>query len=260
MRTKTPISYYGGKQTMLKHILPLIPEHEVYTEAFCGGAAIFFAKTPVKVEVLNDLNGELMNFYQVFKRNGIALQKEIDETIHSRNLHTYAQFIYQYPEFFTKVKRAWALWYLSKTGFASRLDGSYGYDKSRNESVKRLGNAKEYLMSDTIAKRLENVQLECNDALKIIKSRDKATTFHFIDPPYVNTDLGHYAGYNESHFEDLLKLCQALQGKFMLTMFPNDMLKHYLNKNEWRLKEVERNISASKTNRRKQVEWIVMNY
>lgn len=37
---RTPISYYGGKQTMLKHILPLIPPHHIYTEAFCGGAAV----------------------------------------------------------------------------------------------------------------------------------------------------------------------------------------------------------------------------
>ena len=43
---KTPISYYGGKQTMLKHILPLIPDHKLYTEAFCGGAAVLFAKKP----------------------------------------------------------------------------------------------------------------------------------------------------------------------------------------------------------------------
>lgn len=35
---RTPITYYGGKQTMLKHILPLIPTHDLYTEAFCGGA------------------------------------------------------------------------------------------------------------------------------------------------------------------------------------------------------------------------------
>ena len=41
---KTPISYYGGKQTLLKHILPLIPEHALYTEAFCGGCAVLFAK------------------------------------------------------------------------------------------------------------------------------------------------------------------------------------------------------------------------
>lgn len=39
---KTPISYYGGKQTLLKHILPLIPKHKLYTEAFCGGAAVLF--------------------------------------------------------------------------------------------------------------------------------------------------------------------------------------------------------------------------
>jgi len=37
---KTPISYYGGKQALLKHILPLIPKHKLYTEAFCGGAAV----------------------------------------------------------------------------------------------------------------------------------------------------------------------------------------------------------------------------
>jgi len=49
---KTPISYYGGKQTLLKHILPLIPKHKLYTEAFCGGAAVLFAKRPADGEVI----------------------------------------------------------------------------------------------------------------------------------------------------------------------------------------------------------------
>lgn len=47
-RLKTPISYYGGKQMLLKHILPLIPEHTLYTEAFCGGCAVLFAKPPAQ--------------------------------------------------------------------------------------------------------------------------------------------------------------------------------------------------------------------
>lgn len=55
---RTPISYYGGKQTMLKHILPLIPRHRIYTEAFCGGAAVLFAKRPAEAEVINDINME----------------------------------------------------------------------------------------------------------------------------------------------------------------------------------------------------------
>lgn len=34
---RTPITYYGGKQTMLKHIMPLIPKHEIYSYADrCG--------------------------------------------------------------------------------------------------------------------------------------------------------------------------------------------------------------------------------
>lgn len=75
---KTPISYYGGKQTMLKHIEPLIPDHRVYTEAFCGGAALYWAKKPADLEVLNDINGNLINFYRVLKSRFNELSEKID--------------------------------------------------------------------------------------------------------------------------------------------------------------------------------------
>lgn len=51
---RTPISYYGGKQQMLRHILPLIPDHETYVEPFFGGGAVFWAKQPVNQEIIND--------------------------------------------------------------------------------------------------------------------------------------------------------------------------------------------------------------
>ena len=51
---KTPITYYGGKQSMLRDILPLIPEHQIYVEPFFGGGAVFWAKEPTKCEVIND--------------------------------------------------------------------------------------------------------------------------------------------------------------------------------------------------------------
>ncbi|MBI9052471.1 MAG: DNA adenine methylase [Bacteroidales bacterium] len=258
--TKTPITYYGGKQLLLRHILPLIPEHEIYTEAFAGGAAVFFAKDPAKVEVINDINAELINFYQVFKRNSKELHQEIDATIHSRNLHVFARFIYTYPEHFTKVKRAWALWYLSKSSFASRLDGSFGYDKTKNQTSKKILNSKEYALAETIAHRLENTQIESTDALKIIKSRDTSKAFHFTDPPYIGTDCGHYCGYTEEEFIRLLKLLETIEGKFMLTMFPNETLTGFVIRNNWKVVEVERTISAAKTSRRKQIELIVMNY
>ena len=64
---KTPISYYGGKQNMLKHILTLVPEHKIYIEPFFGGGSLFWAKEPAKCEVINDVNMNLVNFYQVLK-------------------------------------------------------------------------------------------------------------------------------------------------------------------------------------------------
>jgi site-specific DNA-adenine methylase len=62
---RTPLSYYGGKQQLASRILGMIPEHHVYCEPFCGGAAIFFSKEPSGVEIINDTNGEIINFYEV---------------------------------------------------------------------------------------------------------------------------------------------------------------------------------------------------
>ncbi|HTA26729.1 MAG TPA: DNA adenine methylase, partial [Bacteroidia bacterium] len=84
---KTPITYYGGKQMMLRHILPLIPKHTIYVEPFLGGGAVFWAKEPSRVEIINDTNAEIVNFYEVTQKNFTALQKEIQATLHSRKRH-----------------------------------------------------------------------------------------------------------------------------------------------------------------------------
>lgn len=138
---RTPITYYGGKQTMLKHILPLIPEHRLYTEAFCGGAAVFFAKIPAEAEIINDMNNDLTNFYWQAQVNYHALKMEIDKTLHSRWQHEYANFILSSGDIFTPVQRAWAVWVLSKMSFASMLDGSFGYD-FYGTMPKKVRNAK----------------------------------------------------------------------------------------------------------------------
>lgn len=256
---KTPISYYGGKQTMLKHILPLIPPHKLYTEAFCGGAAVLFAKRPVDSEIINDLNMDLTTFYWMAKVNYKELKTEIDKTLHSRDMHSHASHILNYPQFFTQAQRAWAVWALCKMSFASMLDSTFGYSFG-GEMPKKIANAKDDF-TEHLCARLENVTIENRDALQVISCYDNPNAFHFVDPPYINSDCGHYEGsFNEQNMEDLLKLLETVKGKFMLTMFPFDMIEEYANRNNWPIHRIERTISASKTNRRKQEEWIVCNY
>jgi DNA adenine methylase len=261
MKLKTPITYYGGKQTMLRHIRPLIPKHSIYIESFAGGAAVFFNKEPAKVNVINDLNGELINFYRTVISNYEELKNEINQTLHSRGQHSHAWYIYNNPSYFTNVQRAWAVFILSKMGFAGQLSHSFGFDKSEGRHPRKVRCAKE-LINDDLRSLLECSTIECDDAFKVIKRYDVSGAWHFIDPPYVGSNMGHYTGmFNEQNLVDLLELCTTLQGKFMLTMYPNDTVREYANRHNWAIHAVDRQVSACKAaNRRRQEEWMVCNY
>ncbi len=258
---RTPITYYGGKQSMLKHIRPLIPAHNLYCESFAGGAAVFFDKEPAEINVINDLNSEIINFYKVVVIHPDELRKEVLQALHCRNQHQHAWYIYQNPTFFTTVQRAWAVWILSKMGFAGKLEGTFGFDKSDMRHPKKLQNAK-LVFCDELVQLLERATIECDDAFKVIKRYDTPATFHFIDPPYVGSNMGHYSGmFNDQNLKELLDLCETLQGKFMLTMYPNEDIQRYAERNGWVIHKVQRQISAcTAKHRRKQEEWMVCNY
>lgn len=77
-----------------------------------------FAKRPSEAEIINDINMELTNFYWCMQVYYSDLKHEINKTLHSRDLHAHAGHINSYPQFFTPVERAWAVWVLCKMSFA----------------------------------------------------------------------------------------------------------------------------------------------
>jgi DNA adenine methylase len=259
---QTPITYYGGKQRMLKHILPLVPAHNLYCEPFAGGAALFFSKEPVAVNVINDLNSELITFYRVVATRPEAFCELVTQTLNSREQHAHAWHIYNHPVFFTDAQRAWAVWVLSKQGFGGQLSSSFGFDRTEGKRPRKILNAKMLVVDDGLKKLLETATIECDDAPTIIRRFDYEEAFHFIDPPYVGSNMGHYAGmFNEQNLVELLDLCATLKGKFMLTMFPNETIRIYAEKHAWFIHKIERAISACKAEyRRRQEEWMVVNY
>lgn len=257
---KTPITYYGGKQMLSSAIIKLIPSHNLYCEPFCGGAAIFFAKDASPVEVINDTNSELVNFYRTVQNDFIGLEKEVRISLHSRRLFTDAKVIYNNPHMFSDVKRAWAVWVLAAEGFAGQLDSAWGYDVKKCCTTKKINNKREAFTED-FAIRLQNVQIECTDALRIINSRDSKDSFFYCDPPYYNSDCGHYDGYSKDDFEALLKQLANLEGKFLLSSYPSDILKQYTKQYEWQTKEFIMNVSVNKgSNGKKKTEVLTANY
>ena len=258
---KTPISYYGGKQKMLKHILPLIPEHRIYTEAFFGGGAVFFAKTPVESETINDRFGMAIDFYKICKTDFDWIKLHVEATLFARDAWTEAWIIYRKPHRFNERLRAWAFYVATNMGFACKI-GSWGFDRYGKRP--RAFHNKKMWFDESIAKRLELTQIENNDACKVIKSRDAEDAFHYVDPPYISTDQGHYDGYSEADYMKLLDTLSEVKGKFLLSSYPSDILNTYIQKNGWYSKTFSKTLSAPKggsgKRRGKKTEVLTANY
>lgn len=81
------VPWMGGKRRLAKHLIPLFPEHQCYVELFAGGAALFFLRPEkAKTEVLNDLNGGLINLYRVVQHHFDEFVRQFEWTLTSREV------------------------------------------------------------------------------------------------------------------------------------------------------------------------------
>lgn len=216
----TPLTYYGGKQKMLRHLLPIIPPHDAYIEPFAGGAAVFFAKAPARLEVLNDTNLLVWSFYRAAKLYPQPLIRALEATLHSRHEYRCALAVARRPQAHTTLELAAAFFVLTQQGFLGRI-GSWGFGKDgrRAPFSRRYRNKLRQL--DALCRRLQHVQLECIDGAACIEKYDRPGAFFFVDPPYYNSNCGHYAGYSEADFVRLTETLRRVQGRWMLTCYPN---------------------------------------
>lgn len=257
---KTPITYYGGKQMMLPQIIPKIPPHTTYIEPFFGGGAIFWGKEPSDAEVINDLNSNLITFYKVLKYDFDALKTLVDETFHSRAQHKDADNIYENPDEKDDLRTAWAVWVQTNMSFGSMIGAGFGYDRNGKCPLK-LFNKKEAL---TLAykDRLKKVTIENNDVFKVIKAYDSPEAFFYLDPPYVSANQGHYSGYTADDFKKLLDVCSQLQGKFLLSSYPETQLFEYIEKFGWKSEKHEKSLAVDgrRKENKKKTECLTWNY
>jgi len=254
-----PISYYGGKQRMVSKILPLIHEHTLYVEPFFGGGAIFWAKAPSEVEVINDLNQRVIRLYHTLQHDFDRLQDMIKGSFNGRSLYQKAQLIYDYADLFSDVEVAWAVWYQANFSYSSKIKGGWAYDRLGVCNRKFVNKVDRF--DEAFFHRLQSTQIESNDALKVIKSRDHSEAFFYVDPPYFNADMGHYKGYTKEDFEALLKCLSQIKGKFLLSSYPSPSLTKWTREKRWYTQKYESTISVRKGDRRKKkIEVLTANY
>lgn len=262
-----PFSYYGGKTWILDEILPYIPPHTVYCEPFAGGASVFWAKPLADLNILNDTNLALYKFYKVASKRPDELIAELETTLYHHEEHRRACDIYRNPEGYSDLEVATAFFVAATQSFSGMVGGTWGrvWDWGLRVKVDSVSPIKRKQYASyrnqisalpILLTKLRNAQIDNMDAVELISRLNKKSkdAFLFVDPPYYNSDCGHYAGYTEQDFVRLLDVLAESPHRWMLTCYPN---AHYEGRGG-EIRHVGSRNATAKT--RNKTEAIITNY
>ncbi|HVB35585.1 MAG TPA: DNA adenine methylase [Patescibacteria group bacterium] len=248
-----PFSYIGGKRMLAPRILELFPAHKAYIEPFAGGAQVFFRKEPSKVEVLNDLDHEIVNFYRICQQHYEELVRYLRFTVVSR--HWFDLLNETDPKRLTDIQRAARHLYLAKTCFA-------GLVRHRNfvpHVVEPPGFNPERIpaLIEEAHERLSRVQLECLPYEDVLKVYDRPTSLFYLDPPYYGRKLYRY-NLDPKDFATMAERLGRLKGKFILSL--NDLPEVRALFKGFHIRPVELAYTTQKIAGRRYAEVLITNF
>lgn len=210
---RSPLRWLGGQSRVAKDIVNCVPEHSAYVEPCCGAAWVFWSKPKElsRAEVLNDLDGELINFYRTLHRRGRRLAQEVDSMPYSRRL--FHQAAHSKPR--TAFARAVKFWYVNRCGFGGkRRDPSFGVQASRRARV--LPDCV-LLNLDATVERLRGVVFECVDFERIIDVYDRHDSCFYVSPPYPDSCQAYAVQFGDGDHVRLREVLRRTAGCWLLS-------------------------------------------
>lgn len=253
----SPIKWVGGKSKLSKILLPMFPEHKGYVEVFGGSGYMLFAKEQSKWEILNDFDGELMNFWSVIKNAPEQFIESFEYTLVSREtFDTYKQ-IYKDKSEEDCIKRAHIFYYLVKAGFGA--DMKYpcfgtGADRNRLRLEQLEGDIKEAY------KRLTKVTIENKSFENIFSIYDSKDTFFYIDSPYRNTKQYAVGKFTDEQYKLLADCCKNVKGKWLYTINDDEYIRELFKDFNILTHDVFYSVCKTQSGRQDFKELIITNY
>ncbi|HBY8894200.1 DNA adenine methylase [Klebsiella pneumoniae] len=207
------VPWIGGKRRLAKHILPLFPAHTCYVEPFCGAAALYFLKTPSKIEVINDINGELVNLYRVVKHHLEEFVRQFKWALVSRQIYKWLQDTPE--ETLTDIQQAARFYYLQKQAFGGKVaDHTFGTSTTSAPRFNLLRIEEELSMAHL---RLSRTLIEHLDWHQCIERYDRPHTLFYCDPPYWGTE-GYGVEFGLENYDHMAELARSTKGKMIISV------------------------------------------
>ena len=248
-----PLAYVGGKHRIAKKIIEIFPKHTTYVEAFAGGAQVLFSKEPSAVEVLNDLDGEIVNFFRVCQRHQDELLRYLRFILKSREW--FALFEAENPASLTDIQRAARFFYLQKNAFAGLVrHRRYNYAVVGPPSF-NPGSLP--TLFENAHRRLNRVQIENLPYQEVIRRFDRPSTLFYLDPPYHGRKLYRF-NFGDNDFRELAGTLQQIRGKFVLSI--NDVPEIREVFHGFKLREITLHYTAQRSAGKRFRELLITNF
>jgi DNA adenine methylase len=273
-RVDSPLKWHGGKSYLASKIVALMPPHTHYVEPYAGGLSVLLAKDPEGVsEVVNDLSGELANFWAVLRdEDGFNdLCRLCTLTPFSQADWEEAQRMFrQGTEFMSRTRefRAWVFFVFCRQSLAGRMESFAPLSRTRvrrgmNEQASAWLNAVEGLPA--VHARLKRVVVLNRDAAAVIASQDGPATLFYLDPPYLKetrTAPEVYAHEMTADQHDhLLRCCTEIKGRFLLSGYRSDLYDRFAREFGWHRTDFDLpNNSAGGKEKRRMTECLWTNF
>lgn len=256
MKTKPIIPWQGGKSRLAKDLLPLFPNHSCYVELFSGGAALFFMREqPAKTEVINDLNGELINLYRILQNHLEEFVRQFKWCITSRQIFEWEKL--KVPDTLTDIQRAARFYYLQRHAFGGKVSGQSFGTKTTGRGLNLL-RIEEDLSAAHL--RLNGVFIENDSWDKCFDRYDREHTFFYADPPYLDT-AGYGVDFPLDQYKLLAEKMKSCKGKVMLSINDHPKIKEIFEGFNIHTTSLSYSIGRDTASKKKtSSELIIMNY
>jgi len=232
---RSPIKCIGGKFYIRDKIIECFPHHRVYVEVFGGAAHILFAKSPSEIEVYNDIDSGLVNFFRILKN-----KKRLNDLIRMLSLTPYSRYGYNYlrnlyySNNLCDLYKAYALFCLIRQGIRGE-SRAFGFVTGENDHIFLGDNISSFLRAINslfgICNRLSEVIIENRDFREIFKIYDSEDTLFYCDPPYLLETRKCKVYTNEmtrNDHEDLLEIVKSVKGSVILSGYSSKLYDDYL--------------------------------
>jgi DNA adenine methylase len=196
------LGWVGGKTKLADKIISMMPPHKVYVEPFLGGGSVFFKKPLADVNVINDLDKDLMNFYKGV-RDGSC--EKIRECKLPKNRTEFDRAVDN------KAKDICSYLGVNKISYASNMN-IMNYSQNNVKKGNQALRFKE-LCGDH-KNKLKKAKMLNKDYKDVIKQYDSKDTLCYIDPHYVDNN---YYGHSDVNPEDVAKLVKSMKGKAIVS-------------------------------------------